>query len=126
MSLLKLLGWADGNPGSARLAATIQTRLGSLSPTRAVVVHNDSFGSGCASSLLAGLDASGDDCAAIMLLLGDMPGVDSGLIDSVLEQWRDAPSWAAVTSYKDRLGHPMNMAVHAVEDDLNFHDVWSG
>jgi uncharacterized tellurite resistance protein B-like protein len=38
MSLLKLLGWADAGPGSERLAATIQTRLATLPPTRAEFV----------------------------------------------------------------------------------------
>jgi molybdenum cofactor cytidylyltransferase len=40
----------------------------------ATTVDNTSSGTGCASSLLAGLDAAAD-CAAIMLLLGDQPGV---------------------------------------------------
>src|ERR671933_1806209 len=41
---------------------------------RARVTLNDAYRSGCASSLLAGLDAAGP-CDAVMLLLGDMPGV---------------------------------------------------
>jgi len=42
---------------------------------RAEVVENTAYGTGCASSLLAGLDAAGEDCEAITLLLGDQPGV---------------------------------------------------
>ena len=38
MSLLKLLGWADATPQPERLAATIHTRLGSLTPARAEFV----------------------------------------------------------------------------------------
>jgi uncharacterized tellurite resistance protein B-like protein len=38
MSLLKLLGWADATPQPERLAATIQARLGSLTPARAEFV----------------------------------------------------------------------------------------
>ncbi|WP_067069661.1 nucleotidyltransferase family protein [Carbonactinospora thermoautotrophica] len=77
----------------------------SLSPGRARIVRNDAYGSGCASSLLAGLDAAGE-CAAVMLLLGDMPEVDTPVIDEVLARWRARPSWAAVTSYRGQLGHP--------------------
>ena len=47
--------------------------LAPLRLTRARVARNDAYGSGCASSLLAGLDTAGD-CDAVMLLLGDMPG----------------------------------------------------
>jgi molybdenum cofactor cytidylyltransferase len=77
----------------------------SLHPARAAVVTNDAYGTGCASSLLAGLNHAGD-AEAIMILLGDMPGVDAGTIDAVLAAWRANHSWAAVTAYRDRLGHP--------------------
>ncbi len=76
-----------------------------LTLTRAVEVRNDSYGEGCASSLLAGLDAAGE-CDALVLLLGDMPGVTPAIIDSVVETWRAAPTWAAVTEYDDEIGHP--------------------
>ena len=76
-----------------------------IRPRRASVVYNAAYGSGCASSLLAGLDHAGE-CDAIMMLLGDMPGVDATIIDHVLAAWRADPSWAAVTTYDDGLGHP--------------------
>ena len=41
-----------------------------------------------------------------MLLLGDMPGVDAAVIDEVVGRWRAGPTWAAVTRYRDGLGHP--------------------
>jgi molybdenum cofactor cytidylyltransferase len=90
--------------GSATEAA------GSLGPGRAEVVGNDEYGSGCASSLLAGLDAAGD-CDAIMLLLGDMPGVTAAVIDRVLAAWGASPTWAAVTEYADGIGHPFLFSV---------------
>jgi molybdenum cofactor cytidylyltransferase len=77
----------------------------SLPPGRAEVVHNDAYGTGCASSLLAGLDRAGE-CEAIVLLLGDMPGVDAAVIDAVVDAWRRSPTWAAVTAYRDEIGHP--------------------
>ena len=83
-----------------------------IRPTRASVVYNGAYGSGCASSLLAGLDNAGE-CAAIMMLLGDMPGVDATVIDAVLAAWRAAPSWAAVTAYDDGLGHPFVFSADA-------------
>lgn len=74
-------------------------------PRRAEVVSNSSYATGCASSLLAGLDAAGE-CHAVMLLLGDMPGVDAGVIDAVRADWEQHRPWAAVTAYRGRPGHP--------------------
>ena len=73
---------------------------------RAEVVENTSYGTGCASSLLAGLDAAGEDCEAIALLLGDQPGVRAEFIDHVVAIWRRERPWASVTSYLGKLGHP--------------------
>jgi molybdenum cofactor cytidylyltransferase len=84
----------------------------SLHPARASIARNDAYGSGCAGSLLAGLGAAGD-CRAVVLLLGDMPGVDAGVIDTVLASWTADPSWAAVTSYRGDLGHPFVFADEA-------------
>lgn len=88
------------------LGGSATDAAGSLRPGRAELVRNDAYGTGCASSLLAGLDAAGE-CDAIMLLLGDMPGVTAAVIDTVLDGWRASRSWAAVTGYLDGVGHPL-------------------
>jgi molybdenum cofactor cytidylyltransferase len=88
------------------LAAAAEEVRSSLAPGRAAVVYNTVQTGGCASSLHAGLDAAGT-CDAAVMLLGDMPGVGTAVIDTVVAAWRRAPSWAAVTSYDDGLGHPL-------------------
>jgi molybdenum cofactor cytidylyltransferase len=98
-----VLGWAAGDA-----LAAIESR-------RAEVVRNDAYGSGCASSLLAGLDAAGD-VAAVMLLLGDMPGVEPALIDELAGAWAERRPWAAVTSYRGELGHPFVFSAAAFGD----------
>ena len=92
----------------------------SLSFGRAIVVDNATYPSGCASSLLAGLDAAGD-CAGLMLLLGDQPGVGSPVIDLVAEDWLGLQSWATVTSYRGELGHPFVFARSAFGDLRGLH-----
>jgi molybdenum cofactor cytidylyltransferase len=87
---------------------------------RAIAVDNLAYGEGCASSLLTGLDAAGD-CAAIMLLLGDQPGVTTEFIDQVASAWRRESSWAAVTSYRGALGHPMLFSREAFGDLRGLH-----
>jgi molybdenum cofactor cytidylyltransferase len=94
------------------LGGAADEAAGAIRPTRASVVYNAAYGTGCASSLLAGLDHAGE-CAGIMMLLGDMPGVDATIIDTVLAAWRAQPSWAAVTAYDDGLGHPFVFSADA-------------
>jgi molybdenum cofactor cytidylyltransferase len=87
---------------------------------RAEIVRNDGYGTGCASSLLAGLDAAGD-CDAIVMLLGDMPGVTPAVIDSVVARWRQLPTWAAVTEYRDGIGHPFVFSAEAFSTLRTLH-----
>jgi molybdenum cofactor cytidylyltransferase len=88
---------------------------------RAEVVENTAYGTGCASSLLAGLDAAGEDCDAIALLLGDQPGVRSKFIDHVLATWQQNRPWAAVTAYMGGLGHPFVFAREAFGELRSLH-----
>jgi molybdenum cofactor cytidylyltransferase len=93
---------------------------------RAEVVDNTAYGTGCASSLLAGLDAAGGDCDAIALLLGDQPGVMPEFIDQVLATWQQDHPWASVTAYNPypdslALGHPFVFAREAFADLRSLH-----
>ena len=87
---------------------------------RAAVVDNRAYRSGCASSLLAGLDNAGQ-CDALVLVLGDQPGVRTAVIDQVSKDWREHRPWAAVTSYRGELGHPFVFARSAFEDLRGLH-----
>lgn len=87
---------------------------------RAEVVENTAYGTGCASSLLAGLDAAGG-CDALALVLGDQPGVEPEFIDRALSVWRRERSWASVTSYRGGLGHPFIFSHEAFEDLRGLH-----
>jgi molybdenum cofactor cytidylyltransferase len=107
-----LLGWVTADVEASSLDRVVLVLGGAaeeatagLELGRAQVAHNDAYGTGCASSLLAGLDAAGP-CDAIMLVLGDMPGVDAAVIDAVRADWDRERPWAAVTRYEDALGHP--------------------
>ena len=88
---------------------------------RAEVVENTAYGTGCASSLLAGLDAAGEACGSIALLLGDQPGVRPEFIDYSIATWGRERPWAAVTSYLGNLGHPFFFAREAFADLRSLH-----
>jgi len=115
-----LLGWTLRHVEASSLdrvvlvlgAAADEITAG-LAVGRAEVVHNDAHETGSASSLQAGLDAAGDDADAVMILLGDMPGVDAAAIDEVRRSWEQDQPWAAMTSYRDARGHPLVLSAAA-------------
>jgi molybdenum cofactor cytidylyltransferase len=72
------------------------------------------------------LDAAGEDCEAIALLLGDQPGVRSEFIDQVVATWRQKRPWAAVTAYNPSpdslaLGHPFVFARESFGELRSLH-----
>ena len=76
----------------------------------AKVIENPAFGEGCASSYRAGLAAVNSDAEAVMIILGDQPGITPEIIDSLAEEWRQTDAPIALCSYRDRKGHPMIFA----------------
>jgi len=110
-----LLGWVVGQARHAtgvdelvvvlgRAAAEIRQRV-DFGTTK--VVENPVFGEGCSSSYRAGIAALSPDSKAMMIILGDQPGISPEIIDRVADEWRHGGSQIALCSYRGRLGHPM-------------------
>ena len=76
----------------------------------ASVVENQVFSEGCASSYRAGLAAVDSHSEAIMIILGDQPGITPEIIDCLAEEWRKTDAPIALCSYEGRRGHPMVFA----------------
>ena len=76
----------------------------------AKVVENPVFGEGCASSYRVGIGALDPRSDAIMILLGDQPGVAPETINRVADEWRQGDGQIALASYQGRNGHPMLFA----------------
>jgi len=76
----------------------------------ATVVDNPVFGEGCASSYRAGIGAIDARSDAIMIILGDQPGVGPEIIDRVAEVFRQGSDQIVLASYRGRKGHPMLFA----------------
>jgi molybdenum cofactor cytidylyltransferase len=74
------------------------------------VVENPVYGEGCASSYRAGIGALSSNSDAIMIILGDMPGIMPEIINRVGEAWREGDAPIALCSYQGRKGHPMIFA----------------
>jgi molybdenum cofactor cytidylyltransferase len=77
--------------------------------TAARVVHNTDPGAGNVSSLVVGMDACGD-VDGIVLLLGDMPGVNSVLIRQLSVGMAESGSRVGWVEYRNGRGHPLALA----------------
>jgi molybdenum cofactor cytidylyltransferase len=87
---------------------------GSIGARRATIVHNERYEQGNVTSLLRAVDAAGA-AEAVLLLLGDMPGVDVAIIDAFVARWRESRPWAAVAVYAGGVpNHPFLLSAAAV------------
>lgn len=69
--------------------------------------HNPDFVSGLASSLRTGL-AAATDADGVVVLLGDMPGVSSQIVDILISTFEAAPGCAAVVPVRQgQRGNPV-------------------
>ena len=73
----------------------------------ATVVENPQFGEGCSASYRTGLGAVDPRAEAVVILLGDQPGVDRAVIDTVVTEWRRTRDRIVLASYRGREGHPL-------------------
>jgi molybdenum cofactor cytidylyltransferase len=85
------------------------------------VVENPVFSEGCASSYKAGLAALNPESQAMMIILGDQPGIQPEVIDRVAEVWRRTEPLIALCSYNGRTGHPMIFAQSMFEQLAALH-----
>ena len=87
----------------------------------AKVVENTVFSEGCASSYRAGIAALDPQSEAIMIILGDQPGIGPEIIDRVAEEWRQSEGQIALCSYRGRTGHPMIFARPFFDQLVHLH-----
>jgi molybdenum cofactor cytidylyltransferase len=120
----KLLALFDGEPLVRRTASRA---LGSKAATTIVVTghqrervrsalgglevklaDNPDFADGLASSLKAGIAKVAPDAAGAMIVLGDMPGVSSKDLDSLIDAFRRSGGHAVVrASHQGKRGNPV-------------------
>lgn len=81
---------------------------------RAEIVENPEYAEGNMTSFRIGA-ATLAGCAAYVILLADMPGLSTEMIDKVVEEWYVSEPWAAVSSYSDGRAHPLLLSARAME-----------
>jgi molybdenum cofactor cytidylyltransferase len=85
------------------------------------VVENKVFTEGCSSSYRAGLATLNPQSKAVMIILGDQPGILPEVIDRLAEEWRREEALIALCSYNGRTGHPMIFAQSLFEQLKGLH-----
>jgi molybdenum cofactor cytidylyltransferase len=83
------------------------------------VVVNPAYGQGCSSSIAAAIGALDPRCEALVLLLGDQPGVTPATVRALLDGRGEAP--LAVCRYDDGRGHPIAFAPSVFADLADLH-----
>jgi molybdenum cofactor cytidylyltransferase len=85
------------------------------------VVDNLHYTTGCSSSIIAALTAVDARADALVLLLGDQPGVEPTSIDSLRAAAASAGAELAVCRYDDGRGHPFWFARSLFADLAGLH-----
>lgn len=79
-----------------------------LSDLEIEYVANDKAAEGLSASVRAGVAFAKDRGAqAVMMLLGDMPGIEAEVLSGVRDVYRDTGSRIVQVQYADRPGHPV-------------------
>jgi molybdenum cofactor cytidylyltransferase len=83
------------------------------------VVENRHFGEGCSSSIAAAVGAVDDRADAMVLMLGDQPGVTADAVATLVAGRGQAP--LAACAYTDGRGHPLVFARAMFGDLASLH-----
>lgn len=70
-------------------------------------IENAEWSAGLSTSLRAGILAVERDAAAVVIALGDQPGLDPELVQAVIDTWRATGKPVVATRYRGMRGHPV-------------------
>jgi molybdenum cofactor cytidylyltransferase len=99
---------------------------------RTRVVQNPDPARGLASSLQSGLRSLDQSLHAALVLLGDMPGVTTALIDELVARGRETRASAVVSVWRGRRSPPVVLhqsiwaAALALDGDIGMREVLAG
>ena len=99
---------------------------------RTRVVHNPDAARGLASSLQSGLRSLDQSLHGALVLLGDMPGVTTALIDELVARGQERRASAVTSVWRGRRSPPVVLhrslwpAAFALDGDIGMRDVLAG
>ena len=85
------------------------------------VVDNVHYTTGCSSSIVAALEAVDARAEALVLLLGDQPGVEPDSVDALAAAAASSDAAIAVCHYDDGRGHPFRFDRSVFADLAGLH-----
>jgi len=92
----------------AHLAGEIEAVLAPYEQNRRFrAVENSRSWEGMSSSIIAGLDAVPQECDHMMVILGDMPGVDSNIINHLLDGYLASGKTIGAIAVNRKRSHPV-------------------
>lgn len=119
----KLLATVDGEPVVRHAAQTLVTALPSavavlgheadrvraaLDPLDVETVHNDRYREGQSTSVAAGVALARENgWDAVVFGLGDMPFVNAGTVESLIEAYRDGTGTVLFPTHEGNRGNPV-------------------
>ncbi|NIX77278.1 nucleotidyltransferase family protein [Microvirga terricola] len=71
------------------------------------IVRNPSFSEGLSTSLKTGFAALPPEVQGVIILLGDMPLITTGLINVLIAAWSEERPYALVPTFNGRRGNPV-------------------
>lgn len=92
-------------------------------------VHNPRFTEGQGTSLASGTAALSNDTDAVVVLLGDQPGIDPAVIDCEIAAYRQYHAPIIMARYGEERGHPVLFdrtlfpELAALDDDVGGRDI---
>ncbi len=104
-SSLKPIAIVTGHEGG-RVRAALADQVG----PKLVFVDNPDYADGQASSVVAGLAAICDDHDAAMFLMADQPLLTAGVIDALIEAWRQSGGGICHPRYRGERRNPVVFA----------------
>ena len=114
------------------VGANPEALLAGLDLGRARAIRNPDPARGLASSLHAGLIALDERLHGALVLLGDVPGVTTALIDELVARGRETRASAVVSVWRGRRSPPAVLhkrlwpAAFALHGDIGMRDVLAG
>ncbi|WP_445154481.1 nucleotidyltransferase family protein [Arthrobacter sp. Hor0625] len=104
------------------LGGSAEQVLGTVDTAGCEVALNPDYGQGCSSSIAAALRLLRPDAGAVVLLLGDQPGVRAESVAPLLQALAgDDGAAAAVCRYDDGVGHPLAFSRRLLPELASLH-----
>lgn len=86
------------------------------------VVTNPDYEAGMLSSVRCGFKALSSDCNAVLVALGDQPGITSKLVDDMVRSFNKTDKGILVPLHDGTRGHPILVAKHYQTEILTQYD----